>query len=481
MVTQCSILPNQNFTYRFNVAGQEGTLWWHAHVSCLRATLHGALIIRPRLGASSYPFPKPDREVPIIIGDWWKMDLAEVARKMKDNFFDYFPSASTIDGKLGDLFNCSGVAEDGYVLDVEPGKTYLLRIINAALFSEYFLKIAGHRFTVVACDANYVSPYTTDLIVIAPGETVDALVVADAPPGKYYMVALPNQAKLPETQTPEATTRGIVQYKSHHSPGSNGEEALRSRRTASKEEEVQVQPVMRRNLTSLRVDEHLFVTLGLGTICRRGQYCNRTKENETDLVATMNNVSFHLPTTTPLLEAHYHHIGGEDALILLPEKPPRVFNYTDRSLIIVGPVEKLLEPTSRATMAPWFQYGSVVEMVFQGTAILQGDSNPMHLHGHDMFVLAQGLGNFDAAKDVARYNLVNPPLKNTVVVPNLGWVAIRFVAYNPVFIVEDGPTTNTLLPPPPVDFPSCSRNDNLVPDEYHLQTPEIKVSRIDEI
>ncbi|KAK8456815.1 hypothetical protein SEVIR_3G078066v4 [Setaria viridis] len=145
----------------------------------------------------------------------------------------------------------------------------------------------------------------------------------------------------------------------------------------------------------------------------------------------MNNVSFHLPTTTPLLEAHYHHIGGEDALILLPEKPPRVFNYTDRSLIIVGPVEKLLEPTSRATMAPWFQYGSVVEMVFQGTAILQGDSNPMHLHGHDMFVLAQGLGNFDAAKDVARYNLVNPPLKNTVVVPNLGWVAIRFVAYNP--------------------------------------------------
>jgi laccase len=68
MVTQYPILPNQNLTYRFNVVGQEGTLWWHAHVPCLRATLHGALIIRPRLGASSYPFPKPHREVPIIIG-----------------------------------------------------------------------------------------------------------------------------------------------------------------------------------------------------------------------------------------------------------------------------------------------------------------------------------------------------------------------------------------------------------------------------
>jgi laccase len=51
-----------------------------------------------------------------------------------------------------------------------------------------------------------------------------------------------------------------------------------------------------------------------------------------------------------------------------------------------------------------------------------------------------------------------------------------------VFIVEDGPTANTSLPPPPADFPSCSRNDNhLVSDAYHLQTPKIKVSRIGEI
>jgi laccase len=68
MITQCPIPPNYNFTYRFDVADQEGTLWWHAHVTCLRATLHGAFIIRPRTGASSYPFPKPDKEVPIIIG-----------------------------------------------------------------------------------------------------------------------------------------------------------------------------------------------------------------------------------------------------------------------------------------------------------------------------------------------------------------------------------------------------------------------------
>ena len=48
-----------------------------------------------------------------------------------------------------------------------------------------------------------------------------------------------------------------------------------------------------------------------------------------------------------------------------------------------------------------------------------------------MFVLAQDHGIYDEAKDVAKYILVDPPVKNTVVVPRLGWIALRFVADNP--------------------------------------------------
>ena len=43
-ITQCPILPGRNFTQRFTITGQEGTLFWH-------------------------PFPKPNAEVPVIIGD----------------------------------------------------------------------------------------------------------------------------------------------------------------------------------------------------------------------------------------------------------------------------------------------------------------------------------------------------------------------------------------------------------------------------
>ncbi|XP_057832948.1 laccase-3 [Cryptomeria japonica] len=67
-ITQCPIQPGGKFTYTFTIIGQEGTLWWHAHVSWLRATVHGAMVIRPKKG-SSYPFTQPHAELPIVLGN----------------------------------------------------------------------------------------------------------------------------------------------------------------------------------------------------------------------------------------------------------------------------------------------------------------------------------------------------------------------------------------------------------------------------
>ncbi|KAL6654344.1 hypothetical protein ACP70R_007809 [Stipagrostis hirtigluma subsp. patula] len=186
-----------------------------------------------------------------------------------------------------------------------------------------------------------------------------------------------------------------------------------------------------------------------------------------------------------------------DMLQELPDKPPRVFNFTDETLIPFGPKEARLEATSRAMVARWFRHGAVVDLVFQNMAVMSSDSNPMHLHGHDMFVLAQGVGNYDAAKDVAKYNLVNPPVRNTVLVPRLGWAAVRFVADNPgiwymhchyefhlsmgmaaLFIVEDGPTVDTSLPQPPKDFQTCGHDNRLMQDKFYSQSTESEVAHI---
>ncbi|XP_072954584.1 laccase-25-like [Typha angustifolia] len=471
MITQCPIRPGNSYTYKFNVTGQEGTLWWHAHVSFLRATVYGALIIRPRHGEKAYPFPKPDKEVALLLGEWWNANVIDVdneafLRGSGPNISD----AYTINGKPGDLYNCS--SNQMYKLQVTSGKTYMLRIINAALNNQLFFKVAGHRFTVVAADAEYTKPYETDVIVIAPGQTVDALMTADAPPSRYYMAALPYDSVAPPSPPIDnTTTRALVDYR-YRIPSSPplipSMPAFNATPTAHE---------FYSNLTSLlvpgkptvplHVDTAMFVTFGLGlAACQPSQVaCNKTQGA---IAASMNNVSFQFPTKMSLLEAHYrNNINGvftQD----FPDKPRVFFDFTS------GSMKPSLLSTAKGTKVKRVRYGAAVEAVLQNTAILGAENHPLHLHGFNFYVIAQGFGNYDKSTAVESYNLVDPQKRNTIAVPAGGWAVIRFVANNPglwimhchldahlplglatVFKVEDGPTTDAILPPPPPDFPQC--------------------------
>ncbi|KAI4356013.1 hypothetical protein L6164_000067 [Bauhinia variegata] len=188
-ITQCPILPGKSFVYNFTITGQRGTLLWHAHINWLRVTVHGALVILPKRGMT-YPFPKPDDELVVVLGEWWKSDTEAVINEaLKSGLAPNVSDAHTINGHPGSIPNCS--TQDAYNLPVESGKTYLLRIINAALNEELFFKIAGHKLTVVEVDATYVKPFKIDTIVIAPGQTTNVLLTADQKSGKYLVAASP--------------------------------------------------------------------------------------------------------------------------------------------------------------------------------------------------------------------------------------------------------------------------------------------------
>uniref|UniRef100_A0A803M5B3 Laccase n=1 Tax=Chenopodium quinoa TaxID=63459 RepID=A0A803M5B3_CHEQI len=108
------------------------------------------------------------------------------------------------------------------------------------------------------------------------------------------------------------------------------------------------------------------------------------------------------------------------------------------------------------------------------TNLLSVESHPFHLHGYNFFVVGTGVGNFDPIKDAAKFNLVDPPERNTVGVPTGGWTSIRFRVDNPgvwfmhchlelhtgwglkiAFMVEDGPGPEYSVLPPPKDLPHC--------------------------
>ncbi|KAL6616381.1 hypothetical protein ACP70R_038651 [Stipagrostis hirtigluma subsp. patula] len=480
MVTQCPIRPSRRYTYRFNVTGQEGTLWWHAHSSFMRATVHGALVVRPRQGAGEYPFPRPDEEKTVLLGEWWNADTVLLERQA---FLAGGSIASadayTINGEPGDLYDCHTKMNRIARFQMRRGSTYLLRIINAALNTAFFFKVAGHTLTVVAADASYTAPYDTDVVVIAPGQTVDALMAADASPGCYYMAISSYQSAgvlRPGSFNGNVTT-AVVEYVGEAAPSKQNAPALPAMPALN------ATAVAHRFYTSLTalvrpgsptvplaVDTRMFVTVGLGfSSCEPEQTsCNRSAGV---VAATMNNVTFALPTTVSMLDARHRNEAGGVYTRDFPDEPPVAFDYTNERLSSSPALSSTGRP---ATKVRTLRYNATVEMVLQNTALVGRESHPMHLHGFNFFVLAQGFGNYDGVAAAEQLNLVNPQERNTVAVPTGGWAVIRFVANNPgmwfmhchidahlaiglamVFDVEDGPTPDTALPPPPADLPQC--------------------------
>ena len=339
--------------------------------------------------------------------------------------------ANTINGQPGDLFPCS--KNGTFRMPVEHGKTYLLRIINAGLTNEMFFAVAGHRLTVVGTDGRYLKPFTVDHIMISPGQTMNALLVADRPTdgtgnSRYYMAAR-TFASNTQLSANNSTATAILEYTD--APPSAGPPDLPSLPAVNDIAAATAYTAQLRSLVTkdhpvdvpTHVDEHMLVTLAVNLLpCGANETCKGPISGTTRLAASLNNVSFVLPPVD-VLDAYYYSIRGVYEPDF-PNKPPFFFNFTDRL-----PLE--LSFTKRGTKVKVVEYGAVVEVVFQDTGILGAESHPMHLHGFSFYVVGRGFGNFDKNTDPATYNLVDPPYQNTVSVPKAGWAAIRFRAANP--------------------------------------------------
>nr|CAD1828674.1 unnamed protein product [Ananas comosus var. bracteatus] len=453
-ITQCPIQTGQSYVYNFTIVGQRGTLFWHAHISWLRATVYGPIIILPKRGVP-YPFTKPYKEVPIIfgivifLGEWWNVDTeAVINQALQTGGGPNVSDAYTLNGLPGPLYNCS--AKDTFKLKVKPGKTYLLRMINAALNDELFFGIANHTLTVVDVDAVYVKPFDTKTLVIAPGQTTNVLLRTEPTPPRIRKSQLPlspsfnkNLPLFKPTLPPLRDTSFVTNFTNK----------LRSLATAQFPANV-----------PRTVDRRFFFTVGLGSSpCPANRTCQGP--NGTKFAAAINNVSFAVPTTA-LLQAHFFGRSRGVYSPNFPIVPLSQFNYTG-----TAPSNTLVSNGTKVVVLP---FNTSVELVMQDTSVLGAESHPLHLHGFNFFVVGQGFGNYDPVNDPARFNLVDPVERNTVGVPSGGWVAIRFQADNPgvwfmhchfevhtswglkmAWLVLNGNRPDQKLPPPPSDLPKC--------------------------
>ncbi|KAK4772499.1 hypothetical protein SAY86_014274 [Trapa natans] len=470
-ITQCPIQTGQSYLYNFTITGQRGTLFWHAHISWLRATVYGPIIILPMKNAS-YPFARPHKEVPIVFGEWFNSDPEMIiSQALQTGGGPNVSDAYTINGLPGPLYNCS--ANDTFKLKVKPGKTYLLRLVNAALNDELFFSIANHTMMVVDVDAVYVKPFDTDTLVLAPGQTSNVLLKAKPrnPRATFFMMARPYVTG--QGTFDNSTVAGILEYAA--GLGSIKQLPL-LKPTLPALNDTSFVTSFTRKLRSLasnqfpanvptNVDRQFFFAIGLGTnpCDKKNQTCQGP--NGTMFAASINNVSFSMPTTA-LLQAHFTGQSNGVYNPNFPIIPLTPFNYTGNP-----PNNTMVSNGTKLVVLP---FNTSVELIMQDTSILGAESHPLHLHGFNFFIVGQGFGNFDPSNDPKNFNLVDPVERNSVSVPSGGWVAIRFLADNPgvwfmhchlevhtswglkmAWLVLDGKLPNQKLLPPPADLPKC--------------------------
>ncbi|XP_031123056.1 laccase-4-like [Ipomoea triloba] len=459
-ITQCPIQPGQSYVYNFTVTGQRGTLLYHAHILWLRATVHGAIVILPKPGVP-YPFPKPDNELVVILGEWWISDVEAVVNEaLQSGLAPNISDAHTVNGLSGPVSNC--LSEGGYNFVVEAGKRYLVRIINAALNEELFFKIAGHNLTVVEVDATYVKPFQTDTILTAPGQTTNAILSTNpqtpAGAGGNFLITTSPFMDAPIRVNNNTATATLQYNGTLPSAAATPTAPPPLNSTSLAEKFYDSLRSLNSHQVPLSIDHSLLFTMGLGVNPCSTCYAGKK------VVADFNNVTFVMPETA-LINAHFFNISGvftDD----FPGNPTTPYDYTGEQ-----PANLM---TTEATKLYRLAYNSSVQIVLQDTGMLAPENHPIHLHGFNFFAIGRGLGNYNPDQDPRNFNLVDPVERNTIGVPSGGWAAIRFRANNPgvwflhchlevhttwglkmAFVVDNGKGPNEILPPPPADQPKC--------------------------
>ena len=149
-----------------------GTRWYHTHAMAMTDVARGGysgqfgfLCVEPAQHAGNY-----DREV-FLAGHHWEPVIAHRGAPNNDWTVNYTLGSLT-DRALG----------HGEPIRVRQGQRVLFRILNADATRQLNLALPGHKFQVIALDGNPVpTPSAVELLSIAVGERVDAIVEMDQP------------------------------------------------------------------------------------------------------------------------------------------------------------------------------------------------------------------------------------------------------------------------------------------------------------
>ena len=196
--------PRGRRRYEF-VARPAGSRWYHSHTAAMM-DLHrgsytgqfGFFMIDSANDPGHY-----DQEVFLALREWQyflsTMDQDEMAPGPNDPMPekpaapDLRPNGLEVSAPLYSIND--KMLGAGEPLRVKPGQRVLMHLLNASAAQIHRVALPAHKFLVIALDGNPVpAPQPVDMIEIAPGERVDAIVEMNNP-GIWILGDLRNAAR----------------------------------------------------------------------------------------------------------------------------------------------------------------------------------------------------------------------------------------------------------------------------------------------
>ncbi|GAB2300885.1 Monocopper oxidase-like protein sku5 [Dionaea muscipula] len=190
--TNCPIPPKWNWTYQFQVKDQIGSFFYFPSTKFQRASGgFGAFIINNR-PIIPIPFAQPDGDIVLLIGDWYTQNHTAL-RKTLDGGNDLgIPDGVLINGKGPYRYNETIVPDgiDYETINVQPGKTYRLRVHNVGISTSLNFRVQNHNLLLAETEGSYTVQQNYTSLDIHVGQSYSFLVAMDQNASSdYYIVA----------------------------------------------------------------------------------------------------------------------------------------------------------------------------------------------------------------------------------------------------------------------------------------------------
>lgn len=390
-ITQCPIAPGATFTYSY-LADLYGTSWYHAHYSAQYAAgLFGAIIIH---GPSNANY---DVDLgPVLLTDYYHREYYDIVEEVMGTDLSKvapYSDNNLINGK--GTFDCNLLANDttctpnaGYAkFQFTKGQKYRLRLINAGAEGLQKFSIDNHQLTVMAYDFVPIQPYTTEIVTLGVGQRADVIVEATGGVNDaVWMRSVISNCSLANQPYGYA----MVYYQNANTDFKPNSTAWTDTTDACANDDLSKTVPYYQITPPGTPAKEVTVDVNFGV--------NATGS----LVWTMNNSTFRTCYNDPALFRAQELITSPNSTFEYPDEW-NVYDMGEASSIRV--IVNNLTPVS----------------------------HPMHLHGHNMHVLAEGTGTWDGTV----VNPSNPARRDTQLLRpvdasgNPGYLVMQFDADNP--------------------------------------------------